>query len=148
MTGPGKTGLIYTKYTCLYYGIYLLFCMYYPNSVSCIEFLMDFCIYDDILDTVWITDKKLNSQNQVKFYVQIRPVSQARSHLITLSAEKDNMPLFMNYSPPEPKVFAGIEKSFNFGFSTCHGYMMPLLVSCVLGLVLGLVTGEHHISDH
>ena len=33
--------------------------MYYPKSVSFIELLMDFCTYDDILDTIWITDKKL-----------------------------------------------------------------------------------------
>ena len=30
VTWPGKTDLIYTKYTCLYYGMYLLFCMCYP----------------------------------------------------------------------------------------------------------------------
>ena len=59
VTGPGKTGLIYTKYACLYYGTYLLFCMCYPTSVNYIKFLMDFCIYDDILDTIQITDKKL-----------------------------------------------------------------------------------------
>ena len=61
MTGPGKTGLIYTKYTYSYYGtyMYLLFCMRYPKSVIFIEFLMDFCICDDIIDTIWITDKKL-----------------------------------------------------------------------------------------
>ena len=41
---PGKTGLIYTKYICSHYCTYLLFCMCYPNSVSFIEFLMDFCI--------------------------------------------------------------------------------------------------------
>ena len=59
VTGPGKTGLIYTKYTCLYYGTYLPFCMCYPKSVSFIAFLMDFYTYDDILHTIWITDKKL-----------------------------------------------------------------------------------------
>ena len=59
MTGPGKTGLIYTKYTCLYYGTYLLFCMCYQKSVNFIEFLMDFYIYDDILDMILIPDKKL-----------------------------------------------------------------------------------------
>ena len=59
VTGPGKTGLIYTKYTCLYYGMYLLFCMCYPNSVYFIELLMEFCIYDDILDVIQVTDKKL-----------------------------------------------------------------------------------------
>ena len=48
VTGPGITGLIYTKYTCLYYGIYLLFYVCYPKSVSFIEFLMEFCMYDDI----------------------------------------------------------------------------------------------------
>ena len=58
VTGPGKTGLIYTKYTCSYYGTYLLFCMCYPKSFSFIECLMDFCIYDDIY-TMLITDKTL-----------------------------------------------------------------------------------------
>ena len=59
VTGPSKIGLNYTKYTCSYYGIYFLFCMCYPKSVSFIEFLMDFCIHDDILDTRQITNKKL-----------------------------------------------------------------------------------------
>ena len=59
VTGPGKTGLIYTKYTCLYYGTYLLFCMCYQKSVNFIEFLMDFCIYDYILKTIGVTDKTL-----------------------------------------------------------------------------------------
>ena len=59
VTGPGKTGLIYRKYTCLYYGTYLLFCMCYTNSVNFIEFLMDFCIHDNILNMIHITNKKL-----------------------------------------------------------------------------------------
>ena len=59
VTGPGKTGLIYTKYMCLYYGTYLQFCVYYPESVSFIEFLMDLCTYDEILDIIQTTDKKL-----------------------------------------------------------------------------------------
>ena len=59
VTRPGKTGLIYTKYPCLYYGTYLLFCKCYPESVNFIEFLMEFCIYDDLLDMMQITDKKL-----------------------------------------------------------------------------------------
>ena len=72
VTGPGKTGLIYTKYTCSYYGMYLMFCIIYPKSVSLIEFLMDLCIPDDILDAIWVADKKLlhlNSQNHIKFYM-------------------------------------------------------------------------------
>ena len=59
VTGPRKTGLIYTKYTCLYYGMYLLFCICYPRSVNFIEFLIDFSIYEDILDMLQIIDKKL-----------------------------------------------------------------------------------------
>ena len=59
VTGPGKTGLIYTKYTCLYYNMYLFFCMCYPKSVYFIEFLMDFCIYDDILLMIHVINKKL-----------------------------------------------------------------------------------------
>ena len=42
VTGPEKTGLIYTKYTYLYYGAYLFFRVCYPNSVSFIEFLRIF----------------------------------------------------------------------------------------------------------
>ena len=61
VTGPGKTGIIYTKYTCLYYDTYLLFCLCHPQSVNFIEFLMDFRMYDSIkfLDMIQITDKKL-----------------------------------------------------------------------------------------
>ena len=33
--------------------------MHYVTCVSFIEFLMDVCIYDSILDTIKITDKKL-----------------------------------------------------------------------------------------
>ena len=47
VTGPEKTGLIYTKYTYSYYGAYLFFCVCYPNSVSFIEFLRILCIYDE-----------------------------------------------------------------------------------------------------
>ena len=59
MTGPGKTGLMYTKYTYLYYGTYLLFCMCYPTLVNFIEFLIDFCIYDDIVDMIQVIVKEL-----------------------------------------------------------------------------------------
>ena len=48
MTGPEKTGLIYTKYTHPYYGIYLFFCVSYLNSVSFIEILRIFCIYGEM----------------------------------------------------------------------------------------------------
>ena len=33
--------------------------MCYSKLINCIEFLIDFCIYDDILDTIQIKDKKL-----------------------------------------------------------------------------------------
>ena len=33
--------------------------MCYPKSVSFVEFLMDFCTYDNILSTIIIIDKKL-----------------------------------------------------------------------------------------
>ena len=74
---PGKTDLICTKYNYSYYGKYLLFHMSYSKSVSFIEFRMDFCIYDDILDTIRIQKESyynLSSQNQVTFNMQIRPV--------------------------------------------------------------------------
>ena len=36
-----------------------MFYMCYQKSVNIIEFLMDFYIYDDILDMIQITDKKV-----------------------------------------------------------------------------------------
>ena len=65
VTRPGKTGLIYTKYMCSYYGTYLLFCICYPNSVSFIEFLMDFSKYDDILHAIHNTDLKLSKSGHI-----------------------------------------------------------------------------------
>ena len=44
VTEPEKIGLMYIKYTYSYYGAYLLFFECYPNSVSFIEFLRNFCI--------------------------------------------------------------------------------------------------------
>ena len=37
VTRHEKTGLMYTKYTSLYYGTYLLYCLRYQNSVNCIR---------------------------------------------------------------------------------------------------------------
>ena len=48
VTGPEKTGLIYTKYTYSYYGAYLFFRVCYPHFVSFIEFLRILCLYKEI----------------------------------------------------------------------------------------------------
>ena len=48
VTGPEKTGLIYTKYTHPYYGIYLFICVCYLHSVSFIEILRIVSIYGEI----------------------------------------------------------------------------------------------------
>ena len=47
-----KTGLIFTKYTYSFYHIYLFFCVDDTMSVSFIEFLRKFCVYDEIFDKV------------------------------------------------------------------------------------------------
>ena len=52
MTESAKTGLICTKYTYAFYHIYLFFCVGYTISVSFIEFLRKFCVYDEIFDKV------------------------------------------------------------------------------------------------
>ena len=57
VTGPKKTGLIYTKGTYSYYGIYLLFCTHYTNSVSFIDFPMEHCI--GLFDEIFITMLKM-----------------------------------------------------------------------------------------
>ena len=59
VTGTEKIDLIYTKYTCSHYGTYLLFCMCYSKLVHFTELIMDFCIHDNVVDTIQITDKKL-----------------------------------------------------------------------------------------
>ena len=48
LTEFAKTGLICTKYTYSFYHIYLFFCVGYTISVSFIEFLRKFCVYDEI----------------------------------------------------------------------------------------------------
>ena len=48
VTGPEKTGLIYTKYTHSHFAAYLFFCVCYSISVSYIEFCRIFCIYDEM----------------------------------------------------------------------------------------------------
>ena len=86
VTGPGNTGLIFicTKYlACIMAPISSSIIMCYTKSVSFIEFLMDFCIYDDILGKIQNTDKNyyiLNSQNQLKFMCRKDWFSQAQCH--------------------------------------------------------------------
>ena len=50
VTKSAKTVLICTKYTYSFYHIYLFFCVGYTISVSFIEFLRKFCVYDEIFD--------------------------------------------------------------------------------------------------
>ena len=81
MTGPEKTGLIYTKYTYLYYGAYLYFRVCYPNSVSFIEFLRILCMYDEICvkmlcsqDEIWhFKDRNLGQILHVDKTCFLRP---------------------------------------------------------------------------
>ena len=58
VTRSEKTGHIYTKHTCSYYGTYLLFCILYIKSVSFTEFLMKCCIYDEVFTTILSEDKR------------------------------------------------------------------------------------------
>ena len=65
VTGPEKTGLIYTKYTYSYYGVYLFFCVCYPNSVSFIEFFRILCIYDELcLKILFCSDEILHFKDR------------------------------------------------------------------------------------
>ena len=50
VTESAKAGLICTKYTYSFYHIYLFVCMGYTISVSFIEFLRKFCVYDEMFD--------------------------------------------------------------------------------------------------
>ena len=59
VTGPEKTGLIYVKYICSYYGTYLKFWLCYSQSVNFIEFHIDFCMHDKACVIIQNTIKKL-----------------------------------------------------------------------------------------
>ena len=57
MTGLGKTGPIYTKYTPSDYGTYIVLCMCYPIVLLDSSWIS--ALFDDILYTIQNTDKKL-----------------------------------------------------------------------------------------
>ena len=59
VTWSDKTSLITTKYTHPYYGIYLLFCVCYLNSVSFIELLRIFCIHGEVCAKILCSEKEL-----------------------------------------------------------------------------------------
>ena len=61
MTRPEETGLTNVKYAYSYNSIYLLFCMHmgYMQSVSFVDFHIDFCIHNDTYVTIFIENKKL-----------------------------------------------------------------------------------------
>ena len=59
MTWPEETSYLHKVCIDIVRGTYLLFCMSYLNLLSFTEFLMDFCMYDDTLDTILTAYKKL-----------------------------------------------------------------------------------------
>ena len=67
VTGPEKTGLIYIKYTCSYYGTYLVLWIGYSHSVSFIEFTIDFCILDK---NCVIIQNTINTRSYYNFNTQ------------------------------------------------------------------------------
>ena len=52
VTESAKIGLICTKYTYSSYHTYLFFYVGYTISVSFIEFLRKFCVYNEIFDKI------------------------------------------------------------------------------------------------
>ena len=59
VTQSDKTSLIARKYTRVYNGIYLLFCVCYSNSVSFIELLRIFCIHGEVCAKILCSEKEL-----------------------------------------------------------------------------------------
>ena len=47
----------------IYYGIFLFFCVCYTKSVSFIEFLRNFCVYDEI----WVKIATMLGKTVIKF---------------------------------------------------------------------------------
>ena len=67
VTGPEKTGLIYIKYTYLYYGEYLSFYTLYFNPVNFNKQLRNFCTYDEICINIPSSQQELSSFKYSKF---------------------------------------------------------------------------------
>ena len=66
-----------TQITLIYIMAHIFCSVCAIQTVNFIEFLKDFCIYDDISDMIQITDKKLlhfKLSKPGQFYVWIRPV--------------------------------------------------------------------------
>ena len=59
VTQSDKTSLIARKYTHVYNGIYLLFCVCYSNSVSFIELLRILCIHGEVYAKILCSEKEL-----------------------------------------------------------------------------------------
>ena len=59
VTQSDKTSLIAQKYTHVYNGIYLLFCVRYSNSISFIALLRIFYIYGEICAEILCSEKEL-----------------------------------------------------------------------------------------
>ena len=74
VTQSDKTSLIAQKYTRVYNCIYLLFCVWYSNSVSFIQLLTNrmFCIHDEVCAKIFCSEKELlnlkDSKLTQKFY--------------------------------------------------------------------------------
>ena len=59
VTQSDKTSLIARKYTHVYNYIYLLFYVFYSNSVSFIELLRSFCIHGETCAKILCSEKEL-----------------------------------------------------------------------------------------
>ena len=59
VTWSDKTSLITAEYTHPYYGIYLLFCVCYLNSVSFVDLLRSFCIHAEVCAKILCSEKEL-----------------------------------------------------------------------------------------
>ena len=87
MTGPGKQ-VLSTQNTLVCIMAYIPCSVCAIQSVGFIKYLMDFCIYDDIIDIIRITDKKLihfklSESGQILHVDNTSFPMQARSHIIS-----------------------------------------------------------------
>ena len=92
MTESVKTGLICTKYTYSFYHIYLFFCLGYTISVSFIEFLRKFCVYDEIFDKVLCYEKELLNLKGSKLGQILRADKTGFRRLVTYCDNRYNLP--------------------------------------------------------
>ena len=74
---------MYTKYTYSCYRMYLIYCIRFTKSVSCMRFHIEHCINgENCVSLTMFIQKFMKCKNVVKFYMYISPIFSCESQLL------------------------------------------------------------------